>query len=61
MLAPGTAKAKPVAMAPAAPQFKKSLRPMLLPREDTGGVQHAHGAMLLEIDLKMGSDMGFTF
>jgi hypothetical protein len=24
-------------------------------------VQHAHGAMLLEIDLKMGSDMGFTF
>jgi hypothetical protein len=34
---------------------------MLLPREATGGVQQAHGAILQDIDLKMGSDMGFTF
>jgi hypothetical protein len=61
MLALGAAKAKPVAMAPAAPQLKKSLRPMALPRVATGGAQQAHDAIRLEIDLKTGSDMGFTF
>jgi hypothetical protein len=34
---------------------------MVLPREDTGVVQQAQGAMLLEMDLKTGSDIGFTF
>jgi hypothetical protein len=48
-------------MAPAAPQLKKSLRPMALPRVATDGAQQGHDAIRLEIDLKTGSDMGFTF